>query len=264
MCLKFSKTIPVLCSFKWLRDHQCQVWFFPFEFWSTAINVAQRETKPVRGELCHFGPHMYIVCKRSLLIKCFCKSPQITHCDITNILVIGGQCLTLRQHYGNYLGIFCGLSLRLFEINQMLKARLEKNIFSSVSQHLIQWLQKNKKNKKTRTDRGAWLKILFVNSSALKRTNCTLRLSKRNIFRSKIPSLCTWHADEGPTFQQSGGSLFLPHVHRRASLFCLNLAPTPLRRPEQVEVTGTLAHTHGTDGWTPWPKPLTSDAMHKQ
>lgn len=40
-------------------------------------------------------------------------------------------------------------------------------------------------------------------------------------------------------------------------------SPGPLWRLEQVEVTGVLACPHGTDGWTPWPKPRTSQSSYR-
>lgn len=89
------------------------------------------------------------------------------------------------------------------------------------------------------------------------------RLSSRKrifFFSQQIPSLCTWHRDEGPRFQQSGGSLFLPHVHRRASLFCLNLGRLPSGGRSRWRWRGPWPSFVGQTGehheQTPWPHRL--------
>lgn len=76
------------------------------------------------------------------------------------------------------------------------------------------------------------------------------------IFLQKIPSLYAWLKDQGSSFP----TIWWISIWLRVQdeLPCLSKFSTgPLRRLEQVEVTGALACTHGTDGWTPWPKPRT-------
>lgn len=103
----------------------------------------------------------------------------------------------------------------------------KKIIFSSMSKQLIQQLQggtKNKQTDKRATAVNLFLSIIVFQDVRMARLSSRKRIS---FLSQQIPSLCTWHRDEGLRFQQSGGSLFLPHVHRRASLFCLNLGRPP-------------------------------------
>lgn len=65
-----------------------------------------------------------------------------------------------------------------------------------------------------------------------------------------------------PVFQQSGGSL--SRFVSTDKLPCWSkFSSGPFWRLEQVEVTGALACTHGTDGWTPWPKPRPSQSSYR-
>lgn len=74
---------------------------------------------------------------------------------------------------------------------------------------------------------------------------------------SKYPPSMLGTKTRTPVFQQSGGSL--SRLVATDKLPCWSkFSPGPLWRLEQVEVTGALACTRGTDGWTPWPKPRTS------
>lgn len=92
--------------------------------------------------------------------------------------------------------------------------------------------------------------------------NCMFKLLKRNVFCSKYPPSILGTKMKGLVFQQSGGSL--SRFMSTEELPCLSkFSPGPLWRLEQVEVTGALACTHGTDGWTPWPKPQTSESTYR-
>ena len=57
--------------------------------------------------------------------------------------------------------------------------------------------------------------------------------------------------------------LYSASCPKTSFLIGLNLAPDPLWRPEQVEVTGVLARSQGTDGWTPWPMLWTSQSSYR-
>lgn len=155
-------------------------------------------------------------CEMYLVIKYFCKSPQTHACNVT------------RHSFDNILNsTLCAfLCQGRLELARCRVAIGKNHLFINVKAIKSTAAGRNKKQTDRLKSHGE--KSVFVNNGVSGRTNGTLKLSEENFsFSQQIPSLCTWHRDEGPRFQQSGGSLFLPHVHRRASLFCLNLGRPP-------------------------------------